>query len=256
MSFSFESLSLMDEEEESFWFDPLLSEGTPAFSEFCLIGKFLTDRQINLGAICETLASIICLPILSKVDLNRVIEGGPWSFNNHLLITHHLKPRKIPVQVPLIYSEFWVQIHDLPVGFNTEVVAQKLGNFIGKFLFYDSVNSSGGWKTYMRVRIGDDHFHMIHFKYERLPNFCFMCGILGHSDKFCATLFEDQNSSALKGWGPWLWPTGRFRSSNGSRWLRDRLGLMVTFTGRICGIKSSQGFFTDDGRYISRAGSH
>ncbi|KAF2286620.1 hypothetical protein GH714_022954 [Hevea brasiliensis] len=39
----------MDEEEESFWFDPLLSEGTPAFSEFCLIGKFLTDRQINLG---------------------------------------------------------------------------------------------------------------------------------------------------------------------------------------------------------------
>ncbi|KAJ9152984.1 hypothetical protein P3X46_026481 [Hevea brasiliensis] len=151
-------MSLIDEEEESFRLDPLLSEGTPAFSEFYLIEKFLTDRQINLGAMRETLSNLwrpgkgVCIEEIGpqlflfqffhQVDLNRVIEGGPWSFNNHLVITHHLKPGEIPAQ-----------IHDLPVGFNTEAVAQKLGNFIGKFLFYDSINSFGGWKTYMRVRV-------------------------------------------------------------------------------------------------------
>ncbi|CAH9077928.1 unnamed protein product [Cuscuta epithymum] len=31
----------------------------------------------------------------------------------------------------------------------------------------------------------------VDFKYERLPNFCFICGLIGHSDNFCPSNYEE-----------------------------------------------------------------
>ncbi|MBA0772980.1 hypothetical protein Gotri_008286, partial [Gossypium trilobum] len=47
------------------------------------------------------------------VDIDRVIKGAPWTFNNHLLVFRRLLEDKDPIEVPLTYSFFWVQIHDL-----------------------------------------------------------------------------------------------------------------------------------------------
>ena len=44
------------------------------------------------------------------------------------------------------------------------------------------------------------------FKYERLPTFCFLCGILGHDEKHCSG-----NSNTLKAhrqYGDRLWANG------------------------------------------------
>ncbi|KAK5795341.1 hypothetical protein PVK06_036603 [Gossypium arboreum] len=35
------------------------------------------------------------------------------------------------MKVPLIYTTFWVQVHDLPLGLFTESIAKKLGDFMG-----------------------------------------------------------------------------------------------------------------------------
>lgn len=52
--------------------------------------------------------------------------------------------------------DFWVQIHDLPVGYMTEMVGRQLGNFFGLFLEYDAKNNSSIWRGYMRLRIRID----------------------------------------------------------------------------------------------------
>ncbi|CAH9070814.1 unnamed protein product [Cuscuta epithymum] len=33
--------------------------------------------------------------------------------------------------------------------------------------------------------------YWVDFKYEKLPNFCFICGLIGHSDKFCPLNYEE-----------------------------------------------------------------
>ena len=63
---------------------------------------------------------------------------------------------------------------------------------------------------------------IVSFKYERLPNLCFICGLLGHTKFFClklAVLLEDQ---IRKEWGSWLRvPNRKGVALGGERWLRD-----------------------------------
>ncbi|KAH1045669.1 hypothetical protein J1N35_036453 [Gossypium stocksii] len=68
--------------------------------------------------------------VFHKMDIDRVLNGDPWTFNNHLLVIHRLEDGEDPMKVPPIYMTFWVQVHDLPLGFFTESIAKKLGDFM------------------------------------------------------------------------------------------------------------------------------
>lgn len=54
---------------------------------------------------------------------------------------------------PLNHILFWIQVHDLLPGFMSENVGRGLGNFIGQFREYDVKNSSGFWRSFMRIRV-------------------------------------------------------------------------------------------------------
>ncbi|MBA0604980.1 hypothetical protein Godav_017597, partial [Gossypium davidsonii] len=41
-----------------------------------------------------------------------------------------------PMEVPLTYSFFWVQVHDLLPEMMSKVVAKQFGDFIGSFIEY------------------------------------------------------------------------------------------------------------------------
>lgn len=120
----------------------------------------------------------------------------------------------------------------------SEIVGKQLGNFIGKFIEYDTNNNAVAWRSYMRLCVaidvrnplkrckkirkqGGDWF-VVNFKYERLNSFCFLCGRLGHTERFCDTLFISAGGEIKREWGAWLRAPDR-RNSNlgGDRWLRD-----------------------------------
>lgn len=85
------------------------------------------------------------------------------------------------------------------MGFFSESLAQQLGNFLGKFLEYDSSDLGRGNRNFMRIRVQLDVYHTlkrkkhimfagncsyVKFKYDKMTFFCFYCGRLGHNDSF------------------------------------------------------------------------
>ncbi|MBA0568542.1 hypothetical protein Golob_006033 [Gossypium lobatum] len=129
------------------------------------------------------------------------MKNGPWNFNSHLLILHRLKEGEDPLIVQFHWVDFWMPIHDLPLGFIFETVAQQLGNFIGAFIEYDVLATQLGYKRIIRIRVrinvrkplkrkkkrvlpnGESVY--VRFEYEKITLFCFLCGKLGHGESFC-----------------------------------------------------------------------
>ncbi|KAK6125540.1 hypothetical protein DH2020_040719 [Rehmannia glutinosa] len=205
---------------------------------WCLVGRFLTERQLNFLAMKNTLASIwrpvkgvfikelgpnlFLFQFFHELDILRVQSNGPWTFDNSLLLTKRLNVGEQPTKVKLFHTELWVQVFDLPFGFMTEKVGRSIGNFIGNFIDADQFSFNGVWQNYMRIRVAvdvripikrrmklkkpDGEWIWVNFKYERLPTFCFFCGLLGHSEKFCAKkLFGCSDRREDRAYGSWLW---------------------------------------------------
>ncbi|XP_074378358.1 uncharacterized protein LOC141719893 [Apium graveolens] len=133
-----------------------------------------------------------------EVDISRVIEGSPWTFDRMQFIFERLKEGDNPRLVRLNKLDFWVQLHDIQPGFMSERVCKDVGNYIGQFIESDRNNFVGVWREYLRIRVRIDldvplkrrmkikkaggEWFWINFKYEHVPTFCFICSILGHAE--------------------------------------------------------------------------
>lgn len=261
-----ENLSLSGDEGDELIIGDEGDEDQYGFSELCLVGKFLTDQSLEFKFIRSRLASIwkpqrgvsikeirngrLLIQFFHKIDLKRVLEGGPWSIGSHPLLVHHLQIGEIPDQVPLNSLPFWVHVYNLPIGSFSEAVGKSLGNYIGRFLEYDASNKGAAWKTYMRIRVeldvsqplkrgkkirvGNGVSTLVSFKYERLSIFCFICGKLGHTENFCEVLFDAKEEIANKGWGVFLKaPDRRTKAMIRDKWLREPGQAYGGFSGRV-----------------------
>ncbi|XVF47801.1 hypothetical protein PTKIN_Ptkin03bG0140100 [Pterospermum kingtungense] len=127
--------------------------------ELCLLGRFLKDRAINFNVMRNRMAALwrpgkwVCIKDIGGslflfqfyhvVNLKRVVEGGLWSFDNHMLILHQLKSGDVLELIPLFLVNYWVHVYKLPVGFMAEHIGKQIGYFIGKFTEYDVNNNTG-----------------------------------------------------------------------------------------------------------------
>ncbi|CAN1744882.1 hypothetical protein LINPERHAP1_LOCUS2262 [Linum perenne] len=163
------------------------------------------------------------------------MDGGPWSFDNNLLMLHELKPRDNIHEVPLFYTAFWVHINDLSSEFYSEIVGRAIGNWMGEFLEYDENNQFTRDEPCMRIRVKLDVRRSLKrekvirkpskelkvtFKYERLPTFCYICGRIGHIDRFCEVRFRVPEEQIVKLWDITLKaPPRRRKAEPSSKWL-------------------------------------
>lgn len=163
-----EGLRIDDEENESFVLGDDIEEEVNRY-DLCLVGRLLTAKNVNSRAMKSKIADawkpsmeisikemnqdMFLFQFYKLEDVQWVLKGGPWMFDNVMLVLHQIAPGENPANVNLWFLNIWIQIHNLPMGFMMESVGKQLGNFFGEFLEYDTKNNTAIWREFMRVRI-------------------------------------------------------------------------------------------------------
>ncbi|XP_074327265.1 uncharacterized protein LOC141665185 [Apium graveolens] len=162
----------------------------------------------------ELETGIFLFQFFHKEDKAWVMNGGPWSFDNAMLLIEEIPEGEEPLKVPLWTLNMWIQIYDLPSGFMTEAVGVQLGNFFGTYITYDNKNNSSIWREYMRIKVRIDvrkplkrkkkikrkngSEFVVSCKYERLGDFCFACGLVSHTERFCRRTLDSRGEGSSK----------------------------------------------------------
>lgn len=276
------SMSLNDDDDPVIVFHVDNTNAQQADTGLSLVGRFLTDKPIRTHIMRARLSGVwrpgkgvtiqeiepglFLFQFYHKLDYQRILNGGPWSFDNYMLVLSPLPVGMRPNMVQLNKISIWVQIHGLPAGFMTQVVGETLGNFIGEFMEYDPNNNNGFWRTYMRVRVSLDvrqplkrtkrtmkaggECMQVQFKYERLGVFCFLCGVIGHVEQHCAKLFEIENDDGHRLWGADLRADPRRGGGTVvSKWLVEKGSGGGAVTGVTVGVPTPNDRVVNGGNY-------
>lgn len=81
------------------------------------------DRYMETGHGCnikDLKPGLFLFQFYHNDDMQWVMNAGPWTFDSALLVTNVIKQGEDLTKVMLVYADFLIQIHDLPVGFMSE----------------------------------------------------------------------------------------------------------------------------------------
>lgn len=278
-------LSIEDEENGGF----IIEEAAILANKesYTLVGRFLTEKNINFNAMQNVLASLwrpkegmevhdlgdyrYSFVFYHTMDLQKVLEGGPWSFEQNTLVYDIILAESDPKIMKLNDIDIWVQVYDIPKGFISENILSGVGNFVGTFLKADPASLDGIWKPFIRIRVRMDitrplkrrmkikreggEWSWINFKYERLGTFCFVCGTLGHMERDCNIVYANPGREIERAYGTWLRaPNRNSKINTGARWLRNGGGGGSVYSGGSSSVEGREDMEKDKAKFTEANG--
>ena len=228
-----QTLSLTEKEDLRLTLDSDDDEGGSI-----LAALFLTPRIINMESVLRALKPLwrigmglkardmghnkVMFIFQNEADAERVLVNGPWSFDKHMIIISRMDDNIPFSKACFDFMSFWVQIHDLPVKLMKKSVCKKIGLTLGSVEQGEDVDEGRTKGNSMRVRVnidirqplcrgrkigvGGSADQWISFKYERLTNFCYWCGLITHGEKDCDLWLKSRGSLLPEDqqYGTWL----------------------------------------------------
>ncbi|KAL7189821.1 hypothetical protein ACSBR1_039458 [Camellia fascicularis] len=183
----------------------------------------------NVVLIMFRLTNLMVLNSLSMIlvfddleDRLRVLQESPWSVMGSLLVLQTLPLGKAIDELEFRWSPFWVQVHGLPFDKMTRAHGEVISSRIGRLVEIEA--PSDGLlihRSFLRLRIEVDvskpllqGFILyrrnssgpvgdgleVYYKYERLSEFCYDCGRIGHNKLACK--FVSREKGLYSGYGP------------------------------------------------------
>ncbi|KAL7185177.1 hypothetical protein ACSBR2_027162 [Camellia fascicularis] len=146
---------------------------------------------------------------------------APWSVMGYLLVLQPLALGRSVEEVDFKWSPFWIQVHGIPVAKltrqNGEIIGRRIGNHIGVEALHDGFLLE---RSFLRIRVeadvskplprgfilqhhgSKDKESWVSYKYEKLSDFCYDCGRLGHDNSSCKFVSHEEGKNS--GYGPEL----------------------------------------------------
>ncbi|KAE8774718.1 hypothetical protein D1007_52852 [Hordeum vulgare] len=165
----------------------------------------------------------------------RALEDGPWMFENDLVVVEDYDPGKRTEDYEFKVIPIWMRVFSLPLGMMNVVTAEEIGNLVGSFVEADVGADGEAMGKFMRVKIRmnidkplmrefmlddaeeggrqkqkkkmnidgggeEEEGAWCRFEYEFLPEFCYVCGMVGHSERACDMHLDKNRWAQFGGW--------------------------------------------------------
>lgn len=183
-------------EEDLWWMILVRVHMDKGFSNCWFFRNMRTAWDLARDVMIKTLdENIFVMQFNCLSDWDTVTQGGPWHFRGNPVIIAPYDGYSKPSSIELYKFDIWARIIDLPVAFHGKVkaLASKFGEFV------DSEPSSFDFEgNFYRVRVRldvrsplekmtslvpGDQYEIFVVKYERLPDWCQVCDMMGHEFK-------------------------------------------------------------------------
>jgi hypothetical protein len=160
-------------------------------------------------------------------------------FDKDLLVLEEFDPSKTMEDYSFTTIPIWIRVHKMPLGMMSRKNGVLIGDRVGEFMEMDGVEDGMAVGKYLRIKVRldittplmrgtmmevDDVGRIIWcpFEYEFLPDFCYVCGIIGHVEKECNTKLKKGDEPQFGRWLRWLPP--KKAGVEGRRFWNDNRG--------------------------------
>ena len=183
----------------------------------CLAANFFTKRVVNAEAVGRTFkplwkligemknrdigGNILLFEFDDAMDLERVLEFEPWSYDKSIVVLRRAMDEESAPSLNFDSVTSWVQLHNVPNKCLTQATGEVVGNNIRTLVQAIDPEDDGEGGEFLRIRVKMDitkalprccklwsdgeHVGWALLKFDRLPNFCYWCKRLTHSERDC-----------------------------------------------------------------------